>query len=94
MVGLHHQLSGHELGQTPGDSEGQEGLECCSPWGCKESDTTERLNNNNPVTPSIDCEGEINAVTDMQCSMTVYSSASVHLDQRGCQHRHKVMHKN
>ena len=33
-----------ELGQTPGDSEGQGGLACCSPWGRRESDTTERLN--------------------------------------------------
>ena len=28
------------LGQTLGDGEGQGGLECCSPWGHKESDTT------------------------------------------------------
>ena len=45
MVGWHHQLNGHEFGQTPGDSEGQGSLECCSPWGYKESDTTEQLNN-------------------------------------------------
>ena len=45
MVGWHHQLNGHEFEQTPGDSEGQGSLACCSPWGCKESDTTERLNN-------------------------------------------------
>ena len=45
MVGWHHQLNGHELGQTLGDSEGQGSLACCSPWGHKESDTTERLNN-------------------------------------------------
>ena len=32
--------------QTPEDSEGQGGLACCSPWGCKESDTAERLKNN------------------------------------------------
>ena len=47
MVGWHHQLNGHELGQTSGDSEGQEGLVCCSPWGHKELDTTARLNSNN-----------------------------------------------
>ena len=47
MVGWHHQLNGHESEQTPGDSEGQGSLACCSPWGCKELDTTERLNNNN-----------------------------------------------
>ena len=38
MVRKHHQLNGHELGQTPGDSEGQGGLACCSPWGRRESD--------------------------------------------------------
>ena len=46
MVGWHHQLNGHEFEQTPGDSEGQGSLVCCSPWGCKKSDTTERLKNN------------------------------------------------
>ena len=39
MVGWHHQLNGHEFKQTSGDSERQERLVCCSPWGCKESDT-------------------------------------------------------
>ena len=32
-VGWHHQLSGHESEQTPGDSEGQGGQECCRSWG-------------------------------------------------------------
>ena len=41
------QFREHELGQTLADSEGQGGLVCCSPWNCKESDTTGRLNNNN-----------------------------------------------
>ena len=45
MVGWHHRLNGHEFEQTPGDSEGQGSLECCSPWGSKELDTTEHLNN-------------------------------------------------
>ena len=40
MVGWHYRFSGHELVQTPGDSEGQGNLVCCSPWGCKELDTT------------------------------------------------------
>ena len=39
-------LDGHEFQQIQGDSEGQGGLACCSPWDCKELDTTERLNNN------------------------------------------------
>ena len=44
MVGWHHQLSGHEFEQTPGVGDRQGNLACCSPWGCKEWDTTERLN--------------------------------------------------
>ena len=47
MVGWHHQLKGHEFGQTPGDKEGQGSLVCCSPRGRKELDTTEGLNSNN-----------------------------------------------
>ena len=46
MVGWHRRLNGQEFEQTPGDSEGQGSLACCSPWGCKKSNTTERLNNN------------------------------------------------
>ena len=49
MVGWHHQLNGHEFGQTSGDGEGQGSLACCSPWGRKESDTTEPLNNKRHV---------------------------------------------
>ena len=45
MVGWHHQYDGHEFEQVPRVGDGQGSLECCSPWGCKESDTTERLNN-------------------------------------------------
>ena len=44
MVGWHHQLYGHEFAQAPGVGDGQRSLVCCRPWGCKESDTTERLN--------------------------------------------------
>ena len=47
VVGWHHQLNGHESEQTRADSEGQGSLACCSLWGCKESDMTEWLNNNN-----------------------------------------------
>ena len=46
MVGWHYQPNGHEFEQTLGDGEGQGSLVCCSPWGRKESDTTEQLNNN------------------------------------------------
>ena len=47
MAGWHHLFNGHELGQTLGDGERQGGLACCSPWGCKESDMTWRLNDSN-----------------------------------------------
>ena len=43
MVGWHHRCDGHELEQAPGVGDGQGGLVCCSPWGRKESDTTEWL---------------------------------------------------
>ena len=46
MVGWHQWPDGHEVEQTLGDSEGQESLVCCCPWGHKELDTTEWLNNN------------------------------------------------
>ena len=46
MVGWHHRLNGHEFEQPLEDGEGQRSLVSCSPWGRKESDTTERLNNN------------------------------------------------
>ena len=46
MVGWHHRLNGHEFEQALGDSEGPGSLACCGPWGHKESDTTEGLNNN------------------------------------------------
>ena len=44
VVGWHHRLNGHEFEQTLGVGDGQGVLTCCSPWGHKESDTTERLN--------------------------------------------------
>ena len=47
MAGWHHRLEGPEFEQAPGVGEGQGGLVCCSPCSGRESDTTERLNNNN-----------------------------------------------
>ena len=44
IVGWHHQLNGLEFEWTSGVGDGQGGLACCSPWGCKELDKTERLN--------------------------------------------------
>ena len=53
LVGWHHQLNGHEFEQAPGDGEGQGSLACCSPWGLKELDTTEQLNNNLALLPEV-----------------------------------------
>ena len=46
MVGLHHQLHGHEFEQAQRYDKGQGKLACYSAWGCKESDMTEQPNNN------------------------------------------------
>ena len=45
MVRQHHGLKGYEFEQALGDSKGQRSLACCCPWGCKELDMTEQLNN-------------------------------------------------
>ena len=47
VVGWHHWLYENEFEQTPGDSEGQGSLVCCSSWGHKAVGMTEQLNNNN-----------------------------------------------
>ena len=44
IVRWHHRLNGHGFEWTPGVGDGQGVLACCSSWGHKESDTTERLN--------------------------------------------------
>ena len=66
MVGWHHRLDGHGFGWTPGVGDGQGGLVCCSPWGRKESDTTERLNwtelNKN-------CHAKIRGAKQRQCGI-------------------------
>ena len=50
LVGWHHQLDGHEFEQAPGVGDRQGSLVCCSPWGRKESETTEQLNWNESTT--------------------------------------------
>ena len=44
MVGWSRRFDGREFVQVPGVGGGQGSLTCCSPWGCKESDTPEQLN--------------------------------------------------
>ena len=53
MIAWHHWLNEHEFEQAPGDSGGQEGLVCCSPWGHKELDMTEQLNWMELIYPSM-----------------------------------------
>ena len=47
LVGWHYWLNGHKFEETQGDIDGQRGLVCCSPWGCKDSYMTSWLNNSN-----------------------------------------------
>ena len=49
MVGWLHWLNEHKFEQAPGDGEEQGSLACCSPWGGKKLDRTERLNKNKCV---------------------------------------------
>ena len=73
MVGWHHWLNGHECEQTPGGREGQESLEFCSPWGHKESDTSEWLNSKGDqlaqkfpgLNLKIPCPGKASVPTDL-----------------------------
>jgi len=58
MVMWHHQLNRHEFEQALEDGEGQRSLACCSPWSRKESDMTERLNND--ITDSLHCTVKTN----------------------------------
>ena len=73
IVGWHHWLNGHEFEQAPGVGEGCGSLTCSSPWGHKESDMAEHLNNNklyllNPNTlilvliSIMDTEGDVNEI--------------------------------
>ena len=49
MVGWHHRLNGYGFGWIQGVGDGQGGMACCSPWGPKESDTTERVSTDSLV---------------------------------------------
>ena len=71
MVGRHHRLDGHEFEQVPGVGDGQRSLLCCSPWGSKEPDKTERLNWTEKValdmvTSSL---GSIGTIIQTECSV-------------------------
>ena len=85
MVEWHHWLNGHEFEQTPGDGEGQRGLACCSPWGHKEPDTTEQLNNNNP--------SDLGMVSGL-CSLSLPRRASVCLDSSFLHSSKKIIYSH
>ena len=53
MVGWHHRCNGHEFEQAPGVGDGWGGLAFCSPWGCKELEMTEQLNNNKVINEEV-----------------------------------------
>ena len=53
MVGWHHHLNRHACEQALRDGERQRTLACCSPWGCKELDTTERMNKSCKTSPGM-----------------------------------------
>ena len=72
MVGWYHRLNRHKLEQVPGDSEGQGSLACCSPWGHKESDTTEQVNNNNVALIRSSFRGTMGQGSDMNVFMRAF----------------------
>ena len=85
MVGWHHQLNEHEFEQAREVGDGQGSLVCCSPWGHKESDTTERtnwteyisykwLNSDHPITKQV-------TLTSCTCLLIVFQYRSQ------CQHQ-------
>ena len=61
MVGWHHWLNGQKFEPTLGDGDGQRSLACCSPWGHKELDMTERLNNNGAVRIFLSTEWDVHS---------------------------------
>ena len=65
MIEWHHRPNEHEFEQTPGDSEGQGSLACCSPSSCKESDMTQQLNSHLPES--------VDAACDTRCSRSKWA---------------------
>ena len=80
IVGWHHQLNGHEFEQAPGDGEGQGNLVKCNPWGCKELDVTERVNNNS-MTKEARVQNEKNTVSSIN---GVRETGELHAKESNC----------
>ena len=71
MGGWHHQLSGHELEQAPGNGEEKGSLACCTPRFLKELDTTERLNNSNEYHISMTYASQFDYASDVAITAPV-----------------------
>ena len=81
LTGWHHGWNGHELGQTSGDSEGQRGLECCSPWGLKELEMTGQATeqcNKNPSSNWLLAGGCLQVLEGVPCHMALSIGSSKH----------------
>ena len=81
MTKSHHWYNGHELGQTSGDSEGQRGLECCSPWGLKELEMTGQATeqcNKNPSSNWLLAGGCLQVLEGVPCHMALSIGSSKH----------------
>ena len=92
MVGWHHRLNGHEFKQAPGPGDGQDSLACCSPWGRKELDTTERLNTTTQEGPA-SCKTRVSEEREAGPSVKslLWTGTATVLGWRGgvtCQHAH------
>ena len=75
MVRWHHRLNGHEFGWTLGVGDVQGVLACCGSWGCKESDTTEQLNDlvteQQPPPPNFFCITDFFPSGDSSCCLSI-----------------------
>ena len=77
MVGRHHWPNRHEFEQAPGHGKGQGSLTCCSPWGHKESDMTERLNSNNSNQKNRKVKVEVTQLCPTLCDPMDYTAHGI-----------------
>ena len=95
MVGWHHCLNGHEFEQIPGDGEGQGSLVCCNPWGHKEVDMTEWLNNSDNIIYRRDNPLQYSCLENsMDRGATVHGMDHKQLDITGGLSTHVHTHKH
>ena len=72
MVRWYHRLNGHEFEHVPGAGDRQEGLACCSPWGCKELDMTKWLNSTELGSLLFPGEGGLLTVVSVMSPLHLY----------------------